>query len=181
MTGWSHNNVCFYRALRDSWHSGYGLKIHTVLGCASCCMMLLTTPLVTINVVMHSKLYYVQYMCSTASVSPPCVKLYVLNSIALVYYRRAVHLIPDIEYRVNSKDRPQHMKEEGSMREQYVLTLVLYTCYILYSGLHLWMQIFMNVQNCLQICGILIFVRWKLQRVHNCTCTAGDVHNYSLK
>jgi F-box protein 9 len=32
---------------------------------------------------------------------------------ALVYYRHAVQLIPDIEYRVHSKDRPQHMREEG--------------------------------------------------------------------
>lgn len=32
---------------------------------------------------------------------------------ALMYYRHAVQLIPDIEFRVHSKDRPRHMREEG--------------------------------------------------------------------
>ena len=54
----THNrthNVCFYHALRDLRHSGCGLEPHTALSCASCCMMLSTTPLMIVNPVMHSK------------------------------------------------------------------------------------------------------------------------------
>ena len=34
-------------------------------------------------------------------------------SSALIYYRQAVQLVPDIEYRVHSKDTPRHMREDG--------------------------------------------------------------------
>ena len=35
-----------------------GLETHTALGCASCCMGLLTTPLVPINHVLNFKAHY---------------------------------------------------------------------------------------------------------------------------
>ena len=38
-----------------------------------------------------------------------------LYSAALLYYRHAVQLVPDIEYKVHSEDRPQHMREEGTV------------------------------------------------------------------
>jgi F-box protein 9 len=33
---------------------------------------------------------------------------------ALIYYRHAVQLVPDIEYRVHSQDTPRHLREEGN-------------------------------------------------------------------
>ena len=36
-----------------------------------------------------------------------------LSSTALMYYRHAVQLVPDIEYQVHSVDRPSHMREKG--------------------------------------------------------------------
>ena len=50
---------------------------------------------------------------------------YFLTSLptALIYYRHAVQLVPDIEYRVHSQDTPRHLREEG---EKYRFSLIDY-------------------------------------------------------
>ena len=35
---------------------------------------------------------------------------------ALIYYRHAVQLVPDIEYRVHSQDTPRHLREGEKYR-----------------------------------------------------------------